>query len=721
MVLVERPKENALIDVTVTSRSPEKAARLANAVAGAFVDGLAAAKVAQVEHANVLLARQVDEMRSKMLEAEARVETYKRDHGIAMTRGNLVEEETLRQSNENLVAARLKMQEARERSERLAQLLKSGDPTVLSQTDAIGSAVISRLKIEAAMAARRKTELEQTLGPRHPRVAAAAAEVERSRAQVAEEVKSLAATAELDYQVARANEDNARKAVERAQAHLSDASQATVGLQELENEANARRELYKTFVSRMEETTLQRNTQVSDARIVSPAQVPLRPFSPRSGLALGLALIAGLGTGIGLALHRGRALLHPLHPVGPVPAPVEAPPVVVAAAPVAAAVDSISPPPASDAEAPRPAPAVVEPSAPIAAETEVVTAAPIADATVAPPPEPVTAAAPPSEPAVVEPPPREVAPLVAETLAEDDVADEAVAAEVAATAPPSDAPEPIVIAAIPPAPEPMPETTSPAPIVATPEASTETSVEASDRSPPRRSTFAVPLEAIARLSRVDEIGGGIAALVETATGAPDAAALDRFVRLADELAEPTPAAVRVIFSNTVPTLLTAALAHGLARAGAPTVLIDLAHEGAAFDPLFELGRPLALDATVDEGWERVEVAGLCLERPLDPVVAGDPAPIAGLAERLAERAAQGIGAVVHLGRMPTVGLLFDCAAAADHVVSVIDEKDLAGRRVADEITVMAGLLPHFDGVVVLTCALRDGRVPFADAHRRAAV
>jgi uncharacterized protein involved in exopolysaccharide biosynthesis len=60
MVVVERPKENNLLDVSVTTSSPEKSARLAQAVAEAFVAGLAQAKVDQIEQANALLSRQVE-------------------------------------------------------------------------------------------------------------------------------------------------------------------------------------------------------------------------------------------------------------------------------------------------------------------------------------------------------------------------------------------------------------------------------------------------------------------------------------------------------------------------------------------------------------------------------------------------------------------------------------------------------------------------------------
>ncbi len=650
MILVERPKENNLIDVTVSSKSPEKAARLANAVATAFVDGLAHAKVVQIEHANALLARQVDDQRTKMLEAEARVEDYKRNNGIAMTRGNLVEEETLRQTNEALVAARTKTQEARERSERLAQLLKSGDPTVLSQTDAIGSAVISRLKIEAAMAMRRKTELEQTLGPRHPRVATAQAEVERAKAQVGEEVKSLAATSALDYQVARANEDNARKAVERAQARLADASQALAGMQELENEANARRELYKNFVSRMEETTLQRNTQVSDARIVSPAQIPLKPFSPRTRLALSLAAVAGLGLGLSLALYRGRGLLH------------GTPHETATAAPAPLAAAEASEPTAPDVVAP--AAVVPPPAAPPAAEGDAAAAA---------------------EPA--ETPPAEPAALLAETPASADAETAAAVAPEAETA-------------------------------------SEEAEEAAPADRLHRVTFPLSLDRIARLATPGAIGTGPAALTTTAEGTADADGLERLRGLSTALS-PEPG-LRVIFSNTVPTATTAALAHGLARVaaadGATVALVDLAHEDAVLDPVFTAAEAIELpdDVGDDDPWERVRDAeGLLLLRPLEAIAAGDPeGHPADVAATLTALRAATRAIVVHLGRTPTAALLFDLAEIADHMILVVDERDFASRRTSDEIEVMEGLMPHFDGLVVLAREEEITAAPRRIARRR---
>ncbi len=642
MLIVERPKENNLVDVTISSKSPEKAARLANAVAQSFVDVLVSAKVEQIEHANDLLSKQVDDMRRKMLEAEARVEEYKRANGIAVTRGNLVDEETLRQSNENLVTARLKTQEARERFERLRQVMKSGDPTIASQTDSIGSAVLSRLKIEAAMASRRKTELEQNLGPRHPRVQSAAAEVERARAQVVEEIKSLAATAELDYQIARANEDNVRKAVERAQARLADTSQAVVGLQELENEANARRDLYKSFVSRMEETTLQKTTQVSDGRLVSPAQVPLRHHSPRLSLALALALVTGLGLGVSVALWRGRhQVAAPRHP--PSDRPDAVPPVVDA-------------PPSADAP-------VVEPRREAVA------------------PAPVVAPVPPS----IEP----VAPA------------QPVAAPLAS------------------APEASPAE-APAPATAAPSGPA--------RPAPTRVDLRLTRERLARLDEPDGPGRGpTAALVETADGRLDQEAIADLRRTVQALGDGEQTGIRVVFSTGVATATTAGLAYGLARlardARRRVLLVDLAHEEEVLDPAFELGELIPeVGADADDEFEQVRAPdGMALARPLDPVVEGDPEGWPeGLADFLDRTRPLFDTVLVHLGRAPVAALLFDIADAVDHMTLVVDERDLAGRRTTEEIDVMAGLLPHFDGLLVVSTVVAEGEAAIREPRRRRA-
>ena len=658
MVLVERPKENNLVDVTVTARTPDKAARLSKAIADAFVTGLAQAKVDRLEQADTLLSRQVETMRQKMLAAEAKVEEYKRANGIAVTRGNLVDEETLRQLNEGLVAARQKAQEAKERWDKLKQVVQTGEVRFPAGLDGVGSSVLSRLKIEAAMAAKRRTEIEQDYGPLHPKARAAAAEIERDRTLMLEQVKSLLATAEMDYQLARAAEDNVRKNLDRAQARLADTGQATVALQELENEAQARRELYKSFVSRLEETMLQKTTQISDATVVSPAQVPPKPYSPRLVLVFGLALLGGLGAGLSAALLLGRRDVPALlaareRALTLAAAPPSEPQAGVASAPSAALVDPV---------------AVAEP--------------------------------PPLEPAV-------------EAPAEPRVEPVAPTADIVPLAPIAAAQEPAPIAAEPPpAAEAPPAATSAAP-----------------PSKPRRSPepvhvrLALTPERIARLGGADAAGvAPIDAFVVAADGRTDVAGLAGLRRLADELGEAQP--VRVLFADAVPAPVVAALVHGLARAeavrGARPLVIDLAGEQATFDPAYDRAQPAARSRRrrQESGFDlRLDASGIAFARPTDDLVEAPPARRAAALAAFVETARRDHDAVLlHLGTAPAAADLFDAAEVADHVTLIVDETELSTRRLAGEIDVLRGLLPHFEAVLVLEVA--DGETSRHDERRR---
>ena len=632
MVLVERPKENNLVDLSVTTRSPEKSARLGQALAEAFVAGLVQAKVDQIEQANELLSRQVESMRRKMTAAEAAVEEYKRANGINLTRGNLVDEETLRQLNESLVATRAKAQDAKDRWDKLKQVMKTGDVQFPAALDGVGSSVLSRLKIESALAAKRRTEVEQEFGPLHPKARAAAAEAERDKSLILEQVKSLASTAEMDYQLARAAEDNVRKNLDRARARLADTGQATVALQELENEAQARRELYKSFVSRMEETNLQKTTQISDGTIVSPAQVPLKPYAPRVTMVLALALLGGLGTGLSAALLRGRR----------------------------------------------------DVAAILAARRE-----------------------PTAEPVDIDPATRPT-PLGDAPLSSDDGAF------------PAEPSAPVASVAVEPV---APAEAGSAPTTLAPLAAAAGATAAADRAgaEPVRVRLALTPGRIARLVAAGEGRQPVDAFVETDDGRDDLAGLAGLRRLAVELGDDAESRVRVLFADSVPGAVVAALAHGLARAeaerGARTLVIDLAADASLFDAVFDRAEPVARSRRrrVESGFDlRLDAHGVAFARPSDDLGATAPSLRASrLADFVAAASRDHDRIVLHLGSAPAAARLFDAAEVADHVTLVVDEKDLAGRRLAGEIDVMRGLLPHFDGIVVLelvgTPSARDDR------------
>ncbi len=304
--VVQRADQTYVLDISVRSRAADRSARVAQAIAEEFVANQVEVKQAAVREASQLINRQLDELRGKARDAREKLEAYKRDHGVLTANGRSVDEDALRQLNDAYVAARVRTQDAKARRDKIVAARASGSEASLGGLD---SSVLSRLKIERALAARSMGELSQELGPNHPRMVAARGDVVRADAQIADELKSMAASAEAEFQVASAAEASARKALDDASAVVTDTGERTIELRDLENEASLRADMYKAYVTRTEEIALQAHTQVSDSRVIAPADVPLYPFAPRKTIVLALSAIAGLGLALSAAIYRGRRFL----------------------------------------------------------------------------------------------------------------------------------------------------------------------------------------------------------------------------------------------------------------------------------------------------------------------------------------------------------------------------------------------------------------------------
>ncbi len=181
LIEVDRADETYVLDVNVTTKSPTLSASLAGALSDAYVASIVDAKADSVRQATALLGRQIDDLRTKSRDAELALQAYKSENNLVAASGRMVDEERLRQLNEAFVAASVRAQELKARSDRLTAAVKAGRNAVDSALETADSAVLNRLKIEYALAQRSAAELARDLGPSHPRMQAVEANIDRTR------------------------------------------------------------------------------------------------------------------------------------------------------------------------------------------------------------------------------------------------------------------------------------------------------------------------------------------------------------------------------------------------------------------------------------------------------------------------------------------------------------------------------------------------------------
>ena len=301
---VRRAEKTFVLEVSVSSEDPAKAARLANAIARAYIADQTEAKAATAGKVNDLLAERLQILRKRLVEAERRVEDFKRKNDIVATGKDQLENEVrLKRLGEELEKARARAATARAREEKVRAALASG--TIPEATDEVTrSPVIAQLRAEYARVSARAASLAQSLGPRHPALRAAQAQAGRIRGLITEELRRIARAAAAEAKSAMNEVRNLEKALQEQKRIVERINRARVQLRELEREAAARRKVYEAFLLKSKESGEASKLQIPDARIISPALPPEYASWPRKKLILGLAGFLGLGFGIALALLR---------------------------------------------------------------------------------------------------------------------------------------------------------------------------------------------------------------------------------------------------------------------------------------------------------------------------------------------------------------------------------------------------------------------------------
>jgi succinoglycan biosynthesis transport protein ExoP len=300
-VTAKRGERTYVVDLMVDTTDRDKSARIANAIAQAYLDEQTAARAEAARRATDSLSSRLGELRERVRNAEEQVERYKREHNIVGPTGRLVDEQQLTELNNQLTIAKARTADARARYDQSLRVQRGGADSG-STSEAVQSNTIGRLREQYAAIARQEANLAAELGPRHPYVIDARAQLRNAQQQITEELNRVAEANRNDYERALANENSLASALDGLKRRAMDTSLAFVKLRELEREADASRLVYEQFLSRSREMREQERLDTANVRILSDAQPPIdRSWPPRRLLMVLAGLLAGLLAGSGLA------------------------------------------------------------------------------------------------------------------------------------------------------------------------------------------------------------------------------------------------------------------------------------------------------------------------------------------------------------------------------------------------------------------------------------
>ncbi|KRE06353.1 hypothetical protein ASE63_24310 [Bosea sp. Root381] len=353
-VAVRRGERTFVIDISVTAREPEKAARIANALANAYLENQAEVRADAAQRATAALTGRLEELRNRLRVAEEKAERYKEANNIVgLGPGKSMTEEQLTLNSAQLVGLRTRVAEARAKYDQIIAARPAGIEAG-AIPEAVSSNTMTALRSQLGAALAKEADLLASLGARHPALVAAQAQTRDARRQIADELSRIArsAKAELDRAV-EAERQIARRG-DQLTANQYAAGRASVELRELEREVESSRVVYDAFLRRARETGELAGIDTTNARVISAAMPPLQ----KSGVSRRtLAMLGGIaGGGFGVVLALGLALFG----FAPRPRPGRKQPDLGSAAAVAPVPEAVAAPPSPTVPPPPVAPAAAK-------------------------------------------------------------------------------------------------------------------------------------------------------------------------------------------------------------------------------------------------------------------------------------------------------------------------------------------------------------------------
>lgn len=286
---VERSR---VIAIDFSSADPDLAARVANTIAATYLSMQQSAKQDQTRAASDWLATEISNMRTRVAEAEAKIEEYRLRTNLFVGSNNTsLPSQQLTEINSQISAARGQKADLEARARQLRELVRSGKP--VDSSDIANSDSMRRLNEQRVALRAQLAEQSTTLLGQHPRIKELRSQIAEIESQMRTEAERLARQLDSDAKVAGNRLETLTQSLDQVKQIASQTNEQDVQLRALEREAKTQRDLLESYLAKYREAAARDNINAAppEARVISRATPAIKPDFPKK---LPIVLIAAL-------------------------------------------------------------------------------------------------------------------------------------------------------------------------------------------------------------------------------------------------------------------------------------------------------------------------------------------------------------------------------------------------------------------------------------------
>ena len=286
--------KSRVIVVEFQSQDPELAVRVANSIADGYLVLQQNARQEQARNASQWLSGEIENLRKKVSDAEAKVEDFRSKSSLFVgTNNTTLSNQQMGEVNTQLNNARSMKADAESRARLIKEMLQSGKP--IEASEVVNSELMRRLSEQRVTLRAQLAEQSSTLLGNHPRIKELKAQLGDLDGQIRDEAAKISRSLESDARIAGGRVDGLTASLEQLKKQATSTNGQDVQLRALEREAKAQRDLLETYLGKYREASTRESIDSAPAegRIISRAIVSNTPAYPKK---LPIVLIATLAT-----------------------------------------------------------------------------------------------------------------------------------------------------------------------------------------------------------------------------------------------------------------------------------------------------------------------------------------------------------------------------------------------------------------------------------------
>jgi len=286
--------------IKLSYESPDRdmSAKVLNTLMDEYLNNQLEERFEATRRASGWIDERLTQMQKQLQAADLAVQKFREANNLTSAKGVLLSEQQLSELNSQLILARTELAETQAKSNQARRLQQSGRG-IESAAEVLNNTLISNLRQQETEVRREMADLASRYGDKHPRMITVRNQLGDLRRKISEEISKIQGSLENNVAVSQARVNTLQEQLTTLENKTYLGNDASVRLAELERQAEASRTLYESFLARSKELA-QMDFAQTDARIISAAEPPISPSSPKKLLILAMAFIMGTGLGIGL-------------------------------------------------------------------------------------------------------------------------------------------------------------------------------------------------------------------------------------------------------------------------------------------------------------------------------------------------------------------------------------------------------------------------------------